>query len=422
MFNWLKHMSIASCVAMIITLPTYAADDPVKVVASWGGKEEAGFREVLEAFTESTGIPVEYEGIRTVHVALKSRVAAGNSPDIALMPRPGEVAVLARQGVLADLGPMVDSEQMAANFGGAWIDLGTVDGTLVGLITKANSKSFVWYRSDVLAKYVDSPPTTWEEFTELAEKMRADGLPPHAIAGGKAWTLTDWFENIYLRVAGPEAYLDLFTKHTVAWTDPSVKEAMARFGDIVGSADLIAGGPSVALSLHYKDALAQVLTDPPQAGMFMEGGFMKNFAKESFGEMECGKQFGAFLFPAINPDIKSPVVGGGDLAIAFNSNDNTKALIQYLASAEAMTIWAKAKEGAVVSPHKGVPNSVYDDCTAQEAVALKEAIAFVFDGSDLSPGAVGGDALPSGLQEFISEPEAVDDILDAIESAASHSY
>jgi alpha-glucoside transport system substrate-binding protein len=292
----------------------------------------------------------------------------------------------------------------------------------VGLITKANSKSFVWYKSDVLAKYTDTAPATWDEFIALADKMKADGLPPHAIAGGKAWTLTDWFENIYLRIAGPEKYLDLFTTHTVSWTDPTVKDTMAHFAQIVGSPDLIAGGPSVALSLHYKDALAMVLSDPPKAGMFMEGGFMKSFAKESFPEMECGNQFGAFPFPSIDPAIKSPVVGSGDLAIAFNSNANTAALIQYLASTEAMSIWAQAKQGAVVSPHKGVSNDVYDTCTAQEAVALKNAGAFVFDGSDLAPGAVGGDAMPSGLQQFISEPGSVDEILQSIEDAASQSY
>lgn len=422
MNKWLKRAAVVSVTALMAAMPIQAMADPVKVVASWGGKEEAGFREVLSAFTAKTGIEVDYEGIRTVHVTLTSRVAAGNAPDIAMMPRPGEVASMARQGVLADLGAMLDMEQLSKDFGSAWIDLGVVDGTLVGLITKANSKSFVWYRTDILAKYADTPPTTWDEFIELADKMRADGLPPHAIAGGKAWTLTDWFENIYLRIAGPEAYLDLFTKHGVSWTDPSVKEAMARFGDIVGSADLIAGGPSVALSLHYKDALAQVLTDPPEAGMFMEGGFMKNFAKESFGEMECGVQFGAFPFPSIDPAIEGPVVGGGDLAIAFNSDEDTAALIQYLASAEAMSIWAEAKEGAVVSPHKGVSNDVYDTCTAEEAKALKEAVAFVFDGSDLSPGAVGGDAMPAGLQQFVSEPEAVDEILEAIEAAASQAY
>ncbi|MFN8048098.1 MAG: hypothetical protein U0P48_05915 [Ancrocorticia sp.] len=39
------------------------------------------------------------------------------------------------------------------------------------------------------------------------------------------WPLTDWFENIYLRTAGPDAY-DQLTNHEIPWTDESVTKAL----------------------------------------------------------------------------------------------------------------------------------------------------------------------------------------------------
>ena len=46
-------------------------------------------------------------------------------------------------------------------------------------------------------------------------------MPPYSVAGADGWTLTDLFENIYLRTAGPEKY-DQLAKHEIKWTDPTV--------------------------------------------------------------------------------------------------------------------------------------------------------------------------------------------------------
>ena len=41
-------------------------------------------------------------------------------------------------------------------------------------------------------------------------KQSAGGKKPLVISGKDTWTLGDWFENIYLRTAGPQKYSDLF--------------------------------------------------------------------------------------------------------------------------------------------------------------------------------------------------------------------
>ena len=52
-----------------------AAQKTVSILATWGGDEETGFREVLNA----SGVPYSYEGNRDSTVILKSRVAANNA-------------------------------------------------------------------------------------------------------------------------------------------------------------------------------------------------------------------------------------------------------------------------------------------------------------------------------------------------------
>lgn len=128
-----------------------AQSKTVSILATWGGDEEAGFRDVLDAFSKESGIAYSYEGNRDSTVVLKSRVAANNAPDISILPRPGEVAAYAREGSIVPLNEgasddMIPTSLLNAGDGKAWIDLGTVDGKFYGLIAKANSKSTFWYK------------------------------------------------------------------------------------------------------------------------------------------------------------------------------------------------------------------------------------------------------------------------------------
>ena len=69
---WYK-LGVGVLFFILVGLPLFAnAQEPVTVMAHWGGDEEAGFREVLDAFTEKTGIPYSYEGNRDFLAATSS--------------------------------------------------------------------------------------------------------------------------------------------------------------------------------------------------------------------------------------------------------------------------------------------------------------------------------------------------------------
>ena len=84
-------------------------------------------------------------------------------------------------------------------------------------------------------------PDTWDDFLEAANTLSASGVPAYSIGGADGWTLTDLFENIYLRTAGPEMY-DQLSRHEIPWTDQSVKDALTEMAKIVGDPDNIVGG------------------------------------------------------------------------------------------------------------------------------------------------------------------------------------
>ena len=139
------------------------------MLSLWGGGEQEAFQKVLTAFTKETGIKTKYESARDFLPVVRSRLAAGNPPMVAIIPRPGIVADLAKEGSLISLDDLgLDADAINENYGEAWTNLTTVDGTTYGVVAKANSKSVVWYRPD------DSkvqPVETFDELKTLTDEL-----------------------------------------------------------------------------------------------------------------------------------------------------------------------------------------------------------------------------------------------------------
>src|SRR5512142_1362507 len=81
--------------------PGPAAIPHLSVIGPWVGGEREAFMTVIDAFTAKTNISVSYESVQNeMGASLRTRIAAGRAPDIALEPRPGEVTEFARAGNL----------------------------------------------------------------------------------------------------------------------------------------------------------------------------------------------------------------------------------------------------------------------------------------------------------------------------------
>ncbi len=396
------------------------AGETIEVMASWGGAEQAGFEEVLAAFTAATGVEVPYVSERDMSTVLPTRIAGGNAPDVALIPRPGEIQSFVDDGVaisFADLG--VDMGAIGGNYSDSVLDLGTFDGTLYGLLTASNSKSTFWYKPASFAEQGFEIPETFDELIAISDAYVAAGKTPLSIGGLDGWTLTDWFEILYVRVAGPDNYRQLFVTQEIPWTDPTVVTTMELFGAIISPTDAkLLGGAAGTNSTGFIDAWDLVLGG--DAEMYYEGGFMGNFARDNFPDLVGGTDYTFFEFPEVDPAYGKPTVGGGDFAVAFTNTPASRAFIDFLATEEANTVWATAAEGNRITPHLGVSSTLFaDPLTALEAGFLKSADIFVFDGSDLAPPAVGGDAMFTGLQTFIQNPDDILGVLEFIENAAA---
>jgi alpha-glucoside transport system substrate-binding protein len=389
----------------------------VSVLSLWGGSEQEAFQKVLTQFTQDTGIKTKYETARDFLPVIRSRLAAGNPPMVAIIPRPGIVQDLANEGSLISLEDLgLDPDQVNQNYSEAWTNLTTVDGTTYGIVAKANSKSVVWYRPD---DNKVKPVETWDELVQLTEQLKSDPMRPWGLGAKDSWTLTDWFENIYARTAGAEKYEQLFGGE-LEFTDQSVKDALKQMTDLLND-ETIVGGVDGALGTGFVDGIGQVFSASPKAHLYMEGGFVGGIALADVNpNLKPGETIDFFPFPTIDEAVGDPLVGGGDITAAFVNNEDVRQLIEYLSSPEAGEIWVST--GAIVSPNKGVGSDAYpNDLVRKEAEQVKNAETFVFDGSDLLPGALGED-WGTLLQTVLKDPSKVDSELERFQQNAADAF
>jgi len=395
----------------------------VSVFSLWGGSERDAFQKVLDGFTEETGITAKYEQGRDFLPILRPRIAAGNPPDVAIIPRPGVVADFARDGSLKTVEEIgLDTDALTENLSQSYLDLGTVDGDLYGIVVKANSKNTIWYKPDSFRQLGVEPPTDWQGLLQVADAIKAKGKKPFAVGAQgstNSWTLTDWFENIYLHQAGPEKYQQLFTGD-LPFTDPSVKTALGEMTKVI-SDENVPGGIQGVLGTDFVTSIGQVFGTNSKAEMHGQGGFVGGIAIGQVNtKLKPITDIDFFDFPTLDPAYKGALMGAGDQAVAFTANDDVKALMEYLASPEAGEIWAKT--GAIISPNKAVPDTAYpNELAVKEAKQLKEAETFRFDGSDLLPGTL-GQSWATTLQAIIQDPGKMDQELGDFQSSAEGEF
>jgi hypothetical protein len=342
------------------------------------------------------------------------------------VPQPAIITELAgkNQAVAIDevAGSLVDQ-----NFAGDWKTLGSVDGKLYAVFFKGANKSTFWFNKTVLNEAGVQAPTDWEGLKTAAGTVTDSGTPAFAVAGGDGWTLTDWFENVYIRVAGGDKY-DQLTKHEIPWTDDSVKTTLTKLAELWSDDNVIEGGYRGALGTAFPDSVTAVFAERPKAAMVYEGDFVGGVitGETPFKTPEQLAEVADFFnFPAVDGSAPA-VVGGGDAAILLTESAGGKELIKYLATPEAAELWVAA--GGFTSPNKNVDLSKYpDELSRKSAQALVSAETFRFDMSDLTPPAFGGTpskGMWKALQDFLADPSPanVDKTARALERAAAAAY
>ncbi len=395
----------------------------VKFWGIWSAAEQKNFQKVIAGFEKQyPNVTVSYTSKgNDIPTILATAIAGGSPPDMADVAQPGLVTQLVQQGKLKPI--TYAKSVISANFSPGFVKLGQVNGKLYALLYKASNKSTLWYNVPVLKQAGVSPPKTWSQLISGAKTIKASGTPAWSLCGASGWTLTDLFENIYLRLYGPTKYNEL-SEHMLKWTDSSVTKALQDMAQIVGDSSNIYGGTSGALQTDYPTCVDYAFASPPKAAMVPEADFVAGeILQATKAKPKTG--FNVVPFPAITPGPNaSAIETSGDEIITFRDTPAIEAFMKYLATPQAAEIWAKL--GGFGTGNTKVPASVYPDAITRATEApIATAKAAVFDMSDQQPasfGATTGQGEWGLFQKFLQNPSDISGIQQQLESAAAKAY
>ncbi|MDQ6895684.1 MAG: ABC transporter substrate-binding protein [Actinomycetota bacterium] len=385
----------------------------------FGNEQETAFQKDVNKFAQANGFTVKFTKAASWDTEIRARVAGGNPPDVGLFPQPGVMCDLAKQKkVLAydDATVATDKETLVPGFIGA----GTcADGKVYGLPSAVSVKSLLWTDAPTFTGAGYTQPKTLDDMLALTDKIRTAGKTPWCIAAesGNAtgWPITDWIEDLVLRIAGPDNY-DKWVTGQLKFNSPEIKPAFEYFQKIAFTDGNVLGGTKAIVATNFGTGGNPLFKQPPGCYLFKQATFIAGkggFPDDVLAKLDT--EVGVYPFPP-KTEGNNPVEVAGDLAAAFNNDANSIKVRNFIASKENGT---EAGKAGYFSPHKTFDVSLYPSKTLQKIASdvLYKATAARFDGSDLMPAKVGAGTFWTEPVKWISGQEDLNTALNNIDSS-----
>lgn len=174
------------------------------------------------------------------------------------------------------------------------LDQITYQGEIYSVPVNIHRSNVLWYNKRIFEENNLQPPTTMEEFFQVAEQLQAKGITPLALGGKDKFETPHLFESVLLATFGPEDYARLF-QDPAMWADPRMVTAIDTLNRMISYSN-----PDRS-SLSWADA-AQLVLDGKAAmnimGDWAEGYFINKGAQPDvdFGWVAAPGTDGVFMW------------------------------------------------------------------------------------------------------------------------------
>lgn len=399
-------------------------DTDDKSVTIWMSLDQSvvdGIQTQMDAKAAEAGIDVTIERVDSIDKLIKTKIQAGDTPDIALVPQPGVVASIVELGAAFPLDDVLDVPALEESMVPGTLDAGTIDGELYGLLTSMNVKSLLFYPKKAFEAAGYQEPASLDEVTALAEQIKADGGTPWCLTmeSGDAtgWVATDWFEDLVMRYGGPEVY-NQWVAGEVKFDSEVVREAAAYFEEVAFTEGNVLGGRKAITATPFNEAARPMFDKAgPSCWLLKQGSFFVGpdfLPEEVFANLEA--ELGVAAFPPAEAGGENPVLGGGDLAVLLSDSEAAKTAMNLLAESDIGN--EAAPVSSFISPHKTFDTSLYpNETTRSIAQVAYDSTAFLFDGSDAMPAQVGAGSFWKEMTAWVNGDISLDEALTNIDQS-----
>lgn len=383
-------------------------------IFSWwtGAGEEDGLKALIALFEEKyPDIPIENAAVAggagtNAKAVLTSRMQ-GNDPPATFQVHGG--SELNDSWVAADkmenLNDLYKEEDWNDKFPKELIDLVSKDGNIYSVPVNIHRSNVLWYNKKVFDENGLKAPTTFSEFFEVADALKAKGITPLALGDKEPWTATHLFETILLGVLGPVDYGKVWTGD-IALDDAKVVEAAETFKKMLTYVN------EDHSSRNWQDA--SQLVGNGEAAMNVMGDWAKGYFVNDL-KLAVNEDFGYIATPETDGDF-IVITDTFGLPKGLKNADDVKKFLGVLGSVEGQDVF---------NPLKGsIPARIDSDLSKYDQYG-KDTIE-EFKTANLAPSLAHGSAAPEGfvtkvnqaVNIFVTQGD-VDQFIGSLKSAGS---
>jgi multiple sugar transport system substrate-binding protein len=356
--------------------PVPEPKEPVTVsFSSWIGNEPTIKKLAAEFHKEHPNITVEFQNVpaEESNEKLTAQIAGGNPPDAAFVDASTTAAFASRNAVV-NLDDYIERSDVVDpdDYVDAFKTFTTYEDSMYGLPFDGESTA-LFYRTDLFeAAGIDSPPTTWDEFQEDAQKLTDPAKKQYGIAMFAPESAYYWYPWLW------QAGGDLVDEDGApAFNSEEGKKAAEYYVGLTQYAP-----PDYLNSNSYDGRVAFA---QGQVGMYVAGAWFAGTLSQEFPKIE-GKWATA---PLPEGDAGCATTIAGDALVVFDTKkaDAAWKWIEFLSTPENMATWTYKAEGSTLLPPR---KSLLESPDLVEEKPILKGFA---------------DAMKCGVSNIISDPD-----------------
>lgn len=336
----LSMMMVFGCAPKSATV----AEGPKRIVVwHWMTDREAAFGALAKQYNALTGVDVKFE-LYAPSDAYEQRVRGAAQtrtlPDIyGILAEKRDFASFIRAGHVLDLSPYLDADN------GRWKNVLFLKALQVSEFLPDNTFGVepgiygvpldvmniqMLYNKDLFIKAgldPERPPSTWDEFLHIGNKLRDAGIQGMVSGWGEVWMIDCLATNYAYNIMGEQKFIDTL-KGTVSYADPDWIKVFSLFRDMKENG-LLAAGIVTMVNKHAEQMFAN-----ERAAMALNGSWCVNV----YHGMNPDLNYGVMLPPAYSDKYPMMIWGGAGSSLMVNARSKN------LEEAAAFLKWLTGKE------------------------------------------------------------------------------
>ena len=292
--------------------------------------------------------PLDHESFKT---SIRDDLRLGNTADIYTY-----WAGARTRSIIDQLTPIDDAlplEEMNKLFGSTVVQSACFYNGHIYLVPVTQHLVGFFYNKKIFAENGLVPPTNWDEFLAIGEKLKARKIVPVALGSKAKWPAQFWFDYLLLRTA-PVAYRNKLLAGEGAFTDPEVRRVFSLWHDLI-KGEFFNPHPN---ELEI-DSGAAMMVRNGEAAMTLMGTWLIGYFNGMAPAWNEGSDYGFFPFPTIDPKIPSVALGPIDGLVVPKSAHNmagAKAVLKFFASSPVQE--ALSRGTGSLAPNRQLPSNL----------------------------------------------------------------